>query len=85
MQFTWIRALPHLFADDARQRSALVRTVRFFAAMLVLTLVARGASGASLPVVTTAVPSRGTVVQSVTELSVAGVSDEVGAVVLAVM
>lgn len=66
MQFTWIRALPHLFADDARQRSALVRTVRFFAAMLVLTLVARGASGASLPVVTTAVPSRGTVVQSVT-------------------
>ena len=66
MQFTWIRALPHLFADDARQRSALVRTVRFFAAMLVLTLVARGASGASLPVVITAVPSRGTVVQSVT-------------------
>lgn len=38
-------------------------TLRFFAAMVVLTLAARGVSGAAMPRVSLAAPNRGTIVQ----------------------
>ena len=54
---------------DPRQRAALAAIVRFFALLLVLTLVARGTAGATMPVVTTTHPASGRVSKT---LSAAG-------------
>ena len=50
---------------DPRQRQRLGWIVRFFALLLVLTLIARGTAGATTPVVTVQKPSSGSVTKSV--------------------
>lgn len=50
---------------DPRQRQRLGWIVRFFALLLVLTLIARGTAGATMPVVTVQKPSSGSVAKSV--------------------
>ena len=50
---------------DPRQRQRLGWIVRFFALLLVLTLIARGTAGATMPVVTVQKPSSGSVTKSV--------------------
>lgn len=56
-------ALPHF--DDPRQKRYFYNILRFLALLLVLTLVARGTAGATLPVVETVRPQNGDLVQSV--------------------
>lgn len=50
---------------DPHQKKALGNLTRFFAWMIVLTLVARAASNASVPQVQTAFPGPGTIAQEV--------------------
>lgn len=50
--------LPQLFAADPAQGRRLGSVARLFAALLVLTLVARGTSAATMPRVTTATPQQ---------------------------
>ena len=61
--FNKIRA--KLRFDDTHQRTAFGNIVKFFALMIILTLVARAASNAGTPYVTTAKAVRGTITQSV--------------------
>ena len=58
----WARR-PRLSGTQGR---ALKGVARFFAAMLVCTLIARGTAGATLAVVQTASPRRGELVQGLT-------------------
>ena len=60
---TWIRSRGRRLAAGWQNQRAGRYAVRFFAAMLVLTLVARGVSGAAMPVVTLTTPTQGAIVQ----------------------
>ena len=60
---TWIRSRGRWLAAGWQNQRAGRYAVRFFAAMLVLTLVARGVSGAAMPVVTLTTPTQGAIVQ----------------------
>ncbi|MEG0168291.1 MAG: biotin/lipoyl-binding protein, partial [Ruthenibacterium sp.] len=51
--------------QDAHQRTAFGNILRFFAVMVVLTLVARAMANATIPTVTTALLSRGTITQTI--------------------
>lgn len=53
-------------SGDPHQRAALGSVVRFFAVLVVLTLVARGTAGATMPLVTTTRPGNGRVSTSFT-------------------
>ncbi|MEG1744575.1 MAG: hypothetical protein RR215_03220 [Ruthenibacterium sp.] len=77
----WRRLCAALHFEDRAQRTAFANILRFFAVMLVLTLVARAASNAALPTVNTARPVRGTITKS---LSVQGLIRAAGAAPLAV-
>lgn len=55
---------PAIFRDDPGQRAALAGVGVLFAVMLILTLIARGASAASMPRVSTVRPSRGAITSS---------------------
>lgn len=61
----WREMRARLKFEDVRQQSAFSRVVRFFALMLVLTLVARGTAAATMPVVVTALPAHGTLTQTI--------------------
>lgn len=54
------------FLSDGTQRRAFGNLVRFFAVMLVLTLIARGTAAATMPQVDAVHPVRGEIVQQVT-------------------
>ena len=60
---TWMRSRGRWLAAGWQNQRAGRYAVRFFAAMLVLTLVARGVSGAAMPVVTLTTPTQGAIVQ----------------------
>lgn len=64
----WTEALSTRRFEDAGQRRAFGNIVRFFAVMLVLTLVAKGTAGAAVPMVDAARPGRGVIAQK-TDLS----------------
>lgn len=51
--------------SDPRQMQRLGNILRFFAALLVLTIVARGTAGATMPTVTVQTPNSGTISKSV--------------------
>ena len=51
--------------SDPLQLHRLGNIARFFAALLVITLVARGTAGATIPIVTVQTPGSGTVSKSV--------------------
>lgn len=57
------KKLPHF--EDKRQTKALVNIVRFFAVMLILTIVAMGVSGAAIPKVELAHPASGEIIQQI--------------------
>ncbi len=58
-----LHSLPHM--EDSRQKKALANVLRFFALMLVLTLVAQGTAGATMPQVTLTSPVRGSIRQQI--------------------
>ena len=60
---TWMRSRGRWLAAGWQNQRAGRYAVRFFAAMLVLTLVARGVSAAAMPVVTLTTPTQGAIVQ----------------------
>ena len=55
---------PAIFRDDPGQKAALAGIGVLFAVMLILTLIARGTSAASMPRVNTVKPSRGVITSS---------------------
>ncbi|MEG2434923.1 MAG: biotin/lipoyl-binding protein [Ruthenibacterium sp.] len=77
----WHALRVKLHLQDAHQRAALSNILRFFALMVVLTLVARAMANAAVPTVTTAFASRGILTQSI---SVQGSIAAAGSVPLAV-
>lgn len=61
-----VEAVSSLFRQgDRGQRRRLGNIARFFAALLIVTLIARGTAGATMPVVTLQQPGSGTVSRSV--------------------
>ena len=75
--FNKIRA--KLRFDDTHQRTAFGNIVKFFALMIILTLVARAASNAGTPYVTTAKAVRGTITQSVSVQGTVGAAGNTAA------
>ena len=61
----WKEALTTRWFEDAGQKQAFGNILRFFALMLVLTLVAKGTAGATVPAVDAARPGRGVITQKI--------------------
>lgn len=61
----WKEALSMRRFEDAGQKRAFGNILRFFALMLVLTLVAKGTAGATVPTVDAARPGRGVITEKV--------------------
>jgi multidrug efflux pump subunit AcrA (membrane-fusion protein) len=69
-------ALPR--SSNNPQKRAGMNIIKFVAILVILTIVARGVSGATLPTVSTASPSRGEIIQAVSGNAVVSSTDTVG-------